>query len=76
MNKFEQVSGDGHQISLADVGTHILYLEGAGAGGGSYTVRSKPLWVMVTGGLLPVDRMTNRQTSLKTLPSRNFVGGR
>ena len=33
-DKFEQVSGDGHQISRAEVGTHILCLEGAGAGGG------------------------------------------
>ena len=26
-------------------------------------------------GTLPVDRMTNGQTGLKTLPSRNIVGG-
>ena len=30
MNKFEQVSSDGHQMSLAEGGTHMLRLEGAG----------------------------------------------
>ena len=41
------------------------------------TARFNASWVMVTLTPLPlVDRRTDRHTRLKTLPSRNFVGGR
>ena len=65
MKKFEQVSSDGHQMSLTGgKGSHVQGVpvvrshvwKGAGSGGGC-TVRT------------PV----NRKTRLKTLPSRNFV---
>ena len=46
-------------------GSHVW-----GRGSGPCTVKSNVSWVMVTWGP-PV----NRQTRLKTLPSRKFVGG-
>ena len=71
VNKFEQVSSDGHQMSPADwAGPGIPCLMSR-KGPSSCTVRSNALWLMVTRGP-PMDR----QTCLKTLPSRNFVGGR
>ena len=59
MNKFEQVSIDDHQMSVA--GNEIQWL------------------IMVNGHIGPptmwTDRMTDRHTLLKTLPSRNSFGG-
>ena len=65
MNKFEQVSSDGHQMSLEGQGyPHVSCLEG-----GSHvkrgTLYSEVLYI--TGNA--------RQTRMKTLPSCNFVGG-
>ena len=70
MNKFENVLGGG------DWG--FLYSEAPCPGelglGGSCMVRSITSWVMVTWNP-PMDRMTDKQTLLKVLPSCNFVGG-
>ena len=50
-------------------------VEGARAGlvGGGCTVRSNASWVMATWSPSPIEK-TDRQTQVKTLPSRNFVG--
>ena len=83
MNKFKKVSGDGHQMSVAErggtrasQGPLVFCARGVGARGSpsltsgnvTYTVRSNASWVMVTWGP-PVDRQTD--TSVKTLPSCN-----
>ena len=65
VNKFEQVSSDGHQISLAKKGLKL----------------GVPCLMAREGGHMRisihnVNRQTDRQTRVKTLPSRNFVGGR
>ena len=52
-NKFEQVSCDDQQMSVAG--------DGGGAG-----LRSKTSWIMVTWGLLIVDRQNDRNAWLKT----------
>ena len=65
MNKFEQVSSLGHQMSLAG-GTGPCADEGRGAGLGPCT----------GGGCTWEPPPVNKQTRLKTLPSRKFVGGR
>ena len=76
VNKFEQVSGLDHQISVG-VGwgwgppSHAWRSE-SGPGKGSCTVRSKASWVMVTWDPFPVDR----QTRMKILSTHNFVSGR
>ena len=59
VNKFEQVSSDGHQMSLAGGGA--LYIEVHCTMGNHHMGPHPPV---------------NRQTRLKILPSRNFVGGR
>ena len=50
MNKFEQVSSDGHQMSLA--GGYHVPCRGLdwGKGRGPSTVRSNASWVMITRG--------------------------
>ena len=90
VNKFEQVSGDSHQISLAGgLGWEVPCptsgggqgqawgvsgpMSGGGAGpeqGGS--LYSEVQCIMGNGHIGPsVDRQPERQTQLKTLPSRN-----
>ena len=58
------------------MGFHVLCPGGARtrAETGACTVRSNVAWVMVTWG--PLLLWTNRQTRVKTFPSRNFVCGR
>ena len=70
VNKFEQVSSDGYQMSLG--GTW-----GAKSGRGCCPVGSNASWVI--GVIItwePLPNQIDGQTRLKTLPSRNFVGGR
>ena len=59
VNKFEQVSSLGHQMSLASY--PVWY-------GGWGPVQEDPPTPIV-------NRITDTQIWLKTLPSRNFVGG-
>ena len=66
VNKIEQVSIDGHQMSLARGGTKF---------GVSLYSESNALWVMVRSPSALVNRQTDKQTLLKILPSHNFVGG-
>ena len=56
VNKFDHVSSDDHQMSVARGGAYDRL--------GSYA------------HLPPVDRMTDGQMPVKTLPSRNSVFGR
>ena len=67
MNKFEQVSILGHEMSPAKEGDCWV-------GGNSCMVRSKASRVMVTWE--PPLPHVNKQTRLKTLPSNTFIGGR
>ena len=64
VNKFEQVSSDGHQMSLAR-GPHVSCLEVC-------TVRSNTSWVIVTWGPLSPPEQNDRQTLVKTFPSLQF----
>ena len=73
MNKFERVSGLGHQMSLArgpglGLGDPCTGRVWAGTGAKAWApciVRFKALWVMVP----------HTHAQLKTLPSRNLIGG-
>ena len=65
VNKFEQVSSDDHQISLA--GRVGLGLEGELYSEVRCTIASLPSHM---------GTHVDRQRELKTLPSRNFVGER
>ena len=60
MNKFEQVSSDGHQMSQAGASSEagdMLDIRG----GGTCIVRSNASWAMVIyGEPPPIDRMTDR----------------
>ena len=47
MNRFEQVSSDGRQMSLAEGVTHVWKWGGDGRVG-ACTVRSNASWVMIT----------------------------
>ena len=67
-NKFEQVFGLGHQISLAEGGARMR-------AGGSLYGEVRYIMGMVTW-TPPVKRQADTHTQLKTVPSRNFVGGR
>ena len=49
-------------------------MSGEGPGAGGCTVRSNASRVMIIWG--PLNRMIDTQTPMKTLPYRNFVGGR
>ena len=75
MNKFEQVSSYGHQMSLAggwawpELGVPCLMARGAAAAGRGCTVKSNASWVMVTSGpppLLWTDRHEWKHYLLKT----------
>ena len=57
MNKFEQVSSDGHQMSGRGC-PHVPCVEGVGLGV-PCTLRFNPSWVMVTWGPPPLNRMTD-----------------
>ena len=70
MNKFEQVSSVGYEMSLGGfsgpggvgggVGWGVLCLISGGRAGGTCTVRSNASWVMVTWRpTLPCGRMTD-----------------
>ena len=59
MNKFEQVSSVGYQMSLAGDQGWEGGMSDTGGWGGGYTVRFYVLWVMVTWGPTP---HVNRQT--------------
>ena len=79
VKKFEQVSSDGHQVSLAGGplpgGPKIPCPGGACEWGLRLrgTLYSEVQYIMGNGHMgLPMDI----QTRMKTLPSRNFVGGR
>ena len=77
MNKFKQVSSLDHHMSKAKgkaggraewslyiwVGWGVLYGEVQGIMGNGHK------------GAVPMNAQADRQTRLKTLPSRNFVGG-
>ena len=75
MNKFEQVSIVGHQMSVLSWR--------AGPGGPRSNVQGEAgTGVPVQRGIIgngnmgnPLDRQNDRHTRLKTLPSRNSVGG-
>ena len=87
VNRFDQVSGDGHQKSLAGdrvIGVPCLLSVGLEARPGEIPCLMSRLqewdlggsdvsWVMVTGEL-HYSLGTDRQTRVKTLPSRNIVG--
>ena len=62
--KFEQVFSDDHQMSVVGGRSHVWYPGMLGPNAS---------WVMVTCG--PPEQ-NDRQTPVKTLPSRNFVFGR
>ena len=74
MNKFEQVSRDGHQMSLALGVKARPRVPSLGEAQGACTVKSNALRVIVSWDR-PCEQ-NGRQTRLETLPSRNFVGGR
>ena len=88
MNKFEQVSSDGHHGEETLSSDVPCWGEGAEHGGpclvtshyegiGPCMGRSNAFWVMVTcDHPLPVDKLTDWQTRLKTFPSSNFFGER
>ena len=67
MNKFEQISGDDHQVSVAG---RCRYPGPMSAVKEVGTVKPNALWVIVTWNI-----PQNIHTQVKTLPSRNFVGG-
>ena len=72
VNKFEQVSSVYHQLSVAGGRGYVLCLVSRGRGLGLMSrVRGERI------GPLPMDRMTDGQTLVKTLdlPSRNFFCG-
>ena len=77
MNKFEQVSGLGHQMSLGDGSPQVNKSEQVSSlchqttTRGPYVLRSNA-WVMVIWDAPPA----HKQTPVKILPSRNFVRGR
>ena len=77
VNKFEKVSSDGHQMSRArrSLYSEVPYLEGGLFGEGSCTVRSNASWVMVTCDPSSLEQ-NDRETSVKILPSHNFIDGR
>ena len=69
VNKFEQVSSDGHQMSLAggawavgSLSNEVQYLRAGGPG----AMRSNASWLMVTYDT--VDRMTDRHDWKHYLP--------
>ena len=72
MNKFEQVSSDDHQMSVAGgrAGRFSgLMSKGAGAGG-PCTVRSNASWVMVTGELPRTECWTDMTENITFLQLR------
>ena len=77
MNKFERVSGLGHQMSLArgpglglgDPCTGRVWAVTGARAWAPCIVMFKALWVMVPWEPPPT------HAQLKTLPSRNFIGG-
>ena len=76
MNKFEQVSSDGHQMSLTagqsqGWGPMSYVQEGRDRAGGQY---SEVQCIMGTGHIR-TPSVNDGQTQLKRLPSRNFIGG-
>ena len=89
MNKFEQVSSDGHQMLLIRKGSRCTEKSGGGGGflhsevprrgdgwrGGCLALYSEVQCIMGNGHMPPLVQLpTDRR--LKTLLSRNFVGGR
>ena len=79
VNKLEQVSIDGHQMSLAVVGLGVPCLMsggGPGSGGGRTGLYSEVQCIMDNGHIVTPCEQNGGQTRLKTLPSRNFVGAR
>ena len=66
VNKFEQVSSDGHRMLASGTISEVQ-----GRAGGTCAVRSNASWVMVTWGPSPFTK-TDRQTQVKTLPSCNL----
>ena len=81
VDKFDQVSSDGHKISLAEglpcvggqgCGVHVHWGPSAR---GACKVWSNVSWVMVTRDPPPwTDWLTDGQTWPEIFPSRNFVG--
>ena len=78
MNKFEQVSSDGHQMPLAGTGLGwgIPCLDGVPGPGLRGSLYSEVQCIVCNGDMGSPSGQTDRHTSLKTLPSRNSVGGR
>ena len=72
VNKFEQVSSDGYQMSPTEgaMGVPEVPCTGQGRGRDLY---SEFQCIM---GNPPVDRLTDGQTCMKPLPSHNFTDGR
>ena len=75
VNKFEQVFSGGHQVSPVG-GMGFLYSEVPYLGGGELY---SPVQCIVTNGHMGLPsspEQNDRQTTVETLPSCNFVGGR
>ena len=79
VNKFEQVFNDGHQMSLVGEGKKTVRSHvGGGLGSGQMGLYSEVQCIMGNGHMGPPPPYCGHndgQTRLKTLPSRNFVGG-
>ena len=80
-DKLEQVSSDGHQMSLAGgqfQESPCLMSEGRGVGagqGGGEGVLYSEVHCIMGNGHMGTSQQSDKQTPVKTLPFRNFVGG-